>query len=291
MIDKNKVEYFFFISFAKFFNLFGFQRAWIFAKIFGLAMYYIVPIRKTVVLKNLRLAFPEYSEGKIKNIARSNYYIFCKSLIELMCFTGTKKEKILSLVECDKIELIKNRMKENKGLILLTAHFSNFELIELYTPHILNTKINPLVKTQRNPYVSNWLNSSRKSLGSNVITTGISVRNLFKVLLDKGVIIIAGDQRGPADGVRAKIFNVDTALYTGAAVLALKTKAPVVMVLFVDKGHGKYKMEVEELNTEDITGNKDEQILTFTQRYMTMLEKYIRLHPDHWLWMHNIWKY
>ncbi len=40
----------------------------------------------------------------------------------------------------------------------------------------------------------------------------------------------------------------------------------------------------------DDTGDEQENIRLYTAAYTKILEKYVRLYPDHWFWMHKRWK-
>lgn len=291
IFDKNKIENFLFVSLAKFFNLFGFDRAWFFAKILAFLFYYMVPVRKDVVFKNLRIAFPEYPDEKIKKIAKSNYYIFCKTLIEIMCIPSLTKESILDRIESDKAQLLKERYNGETGMIFLTGHFSNYELTAIYGSIYLGAPMHVLIKPQRNPYVSDWLNRMRESFGNKIVPLGVSVRNIIKVLKENGIVGIVADQRGPADSPRVKLFGVNTALYTGTASLAIKLKVPVYVGFLINKGRGRFNLEIEEIDISKLSGSFEDQINAFNQSYMDILEKNVRRNPDHWFWMHNIWKY
>ena len=59
----------------------------------------------------------------------------------------------------------------------------------------------------------------------------------------------------------------------------------------IRKSDGTYEVVLEEIPTSDLVESTDEKIIELTQRHTAMLEKYIRLYPDHWLWMHRRWKH
>lgn len=288
---KNRFEFIVFILLVKIFNLFGIKKAKIIAYFLAFIFYYLIPVRKATVFSNLKSAFPDYSNKEIKKLAFKNYYSISIAFAEIFCLPYIKSSQLSSMVFCDEIDIIKNKYKLNKGLIFLTAHFGNWELGAVWMGLQLGIPVHVVAKTQRNDLVSNWLDKMRQRFGNKVITLGLSIRNIYKELSNKNIIGIVGDQRGSQDGVRVKFFGHNTAVYPGTAALALKTCAPIVVVLIVRQKDFKYKACVETIETDTLSGDEQTKIIEINQRYMNILEKYIREYPEQWFWMHKIWKY
>ncbi len=55
---------------------------YVFSDLLFPVLFYIVPYRKKLVLKNMRNAFPEWDEKKVQRTARKFYHYFCDSFIE-----------------------------------------------------------------------------------------------------------------------------------------------------------------------------------------------------------------
>ena len=174
---------------------------------------------------------------------------------------------------------------------MLTAHFGNWELGAVGVGIYLDQKINVLVKSQRNPFVANWFLSMSEKFGNKQIPLGISIKEIFKALKNNEVVGVVGDQRGPRKGVKVKYFDTETYTFAGTAAIALKTKSPVLVMLSTRNSKGNYESKIEEIKLEKFVGSKDEQIIQFNQKYMNILEKYVKQYPEQWFWMHNIWKY
>ena len=69
---KNKTEYIIFIFFSRFFRLIGLNLSRKFSLFLAFFFFYILPIRKKVVLKNLEIAYPENNLLSIKKSAFSH---------------------------------------------------------------------------------------------------------------------------------------------------------------------------------------------------------------------------
>jgi KDO2-lipid IV(A) lauroyltransferase len=127
--------------------------------------------------------------------------------------------------------------------------------------------------------------------GNKAVPLGISIRQIYKELKEKNVIAMVSDQRGPSDGVRVKLMGRWASVYSGPAVLALKTKAPILYAISVRQPDYSYTCEFFEIKTVDLPDEEDDKITELNQRMTDFLESYIRKYPEQWLWMHKRWKY
>lgn len=257
----------------------------------GSFFYYAVPIRKKTVIQNLTSAFPGKTEKEILELTKSSYRNFSLTFAELLMSQNFTREKLLEMVDFSESgELLKSYFDSGKSFFILTGHFGNWEMFSSL-PLFFGKKINAMAKPMRNKYVSDWINQSREKFGINVVLLGSSIRELYKVLKENGIVLSVGDQRGPSDGVRVNFFNRSTAVFNGTAVLALKTKAPIVMAFNVRQKNLNYKVISKVLNYEGIEGTDEEKVQFICQEYFSYLESLVKEYPDQWFWMHKIWKY
>jgi KDO2-lipid IV(A) lauroyltransferase len=63
------------------------------------------------------------------------------------------------------------------------------------------------------------------------------------------------------------------------------------MGFLVRQPDGTYTLTLERVEQRDLLGYTEENIVELTRRHVAVLERWIRLHPDHWLWMHKRWKH
>jgi KDO2-lipid IV(A) lauroyltransferase len=288
---QNLIEYFLFILLVRFFQLFGLEKARLFSKPLAFIFFNVIPIRKSTVIENLKKAFPEYSEKKIHKIAFNCYNSFTIVLIEIICLPRIKKEKLKLLMDCPQIQLLLDANSKGKGMIVLTAHFGNWEIGAASIGVHLGLPLHVVAKDQRNPYITNWLNRMREKSGNTVTPLGVSIKNVYKELKNRNVLGIVGDQRGPREGMRINFFNKMTAIYSGTALMAVKTGSPVAVGITVRQPDFKYKVFFEIIEPENLNGTDEDKAFKINQKYFSILESYIRQYPEQWFWMHKIWKY
>ncbi|HMN48480.1 MAG TPA: lysophospholipid acyltransferase family protein [Ignavibacteriaceae bacterium] len=288
---KNTLEYILFISLSYFFRIIGLNLSRKFSSLIAFFFYYILPIRKDVVFDNLKHAFPDFSEDRIKEIAYGSYKSFCLTLAEILYMPWLDEDQLKQIMICEKRDLIVKRFDEGNGVILLSAHLGNWEYLATSVAAQINKKFYVVVKPQRNPFVNNWLNKYRTKWTNEVVPLGVSIRNVFSVLLNKGIVAMVADQRGPEESIKLKFFGRLTSVYTGPAVLSLKTNSPIIYGIAERQKDLNYKVELIEVDRNNLPENSDEKIKVLTERMLKILEDIIRQYPEQWLWMHKRWKH
>ncbi len=294
-IDNNKIEFFFYRLFEKIVCTLGFRRIKYVAKPLAFFFFYVVPLRKDVVIGNLRRAFPEKSEKEIKKIAYENYVNAALTFLELLYASKITKEELESIIKIDKEtkDKILSYAKSPHGAIFLTGHYGNWELAGLYVGALVNDikPLHVLVKNQRNKYITDWLLRVRSKFGNRIVTVGKSSPELMNIAMNNKIVALLADQRGKEDGTRIKFFGIDTPIHTGLAVIALKTETPILFMVATRLENGMYELTAEEIGCEKFSDKWKENVVCIMQTYMSKIEEKLREHPEQWFWMHKIWKY
>lgn len=273
------------------FRFIGLKQARKFSSLIAFFFYYIIPIRKDVTIDNLTKAFPDFSEKKIRQIAYGSYKSFCITLAEILYMPWLSLDELKDEVICENRDLIVQRFNEGNGVILLSAHFGNWEFLATSVAAQIDKKFCVVVKPQRNPYVTNWMNKVRTRWTNDVVPLGVSIRNVFSVLLNKGIVAMVADQRGPEGSIKLNFFGRMTSVYTGPAILSLKTNAPLIYGIVIRQKDFTYKVEFTEIDRNNLPDDQEEKIKLLSERSLKHLEKIIKQYPEQWLWMHRRWKH
>jgi KDO2-lipid IV(A) lauroyltransferase len=262
-----------------------------FASLLALFFYYLLPIRKAVVLDNLKHAFPELKQTEIEKIAFGSYKNFAITLVEILYLPWMTKEQIKSVVNFNNISLIDKKYKEANGVILLAAHFGNWEYCAISGGVQLNKKFSVVVKPQRNIYVNEWMNKARTRWTNDVVPLGVSIRNIIAVLKNKGIVAMAADQRGPEESIKLDFFGRKTSVYTGPAILSLKMNIPIIYGITIRQPDFTYVSDIVEISKDNLPDDFDAKVSILSARLLKYLEDVIRAYPEQWFWMHKRWKH
>ncbi len=288
---RKHLEYFLFLIVRRLVLLLPLRSAQLLGASVGTVAYRCASSRRAVTLDNLAHAFPDKSKAELAQIARGAFRNYGIALFEFLWFPNLTENSLRDLVHCENLHLINDAYARKKGLIVLSGHFGNWELIALATAKLSGHPYAIIVQTQSNGLVDNVINQHRCVMGNKVVPMGISIREIISTLRSGEVVAIAPDQSGPMEGVFVNFFGRMAATHQGPAAFALKTGAPVVMGFLVRGKDGRYMCILEEISTAGLNPNTDEAVRELTQRHTALLEQYIRRYPDHWLWMHRRWKH
>lgn len=291
MIDKHKIEFIIFKFFVNIFRVIGLRRTRRSTKFLALVLFYLIPVRKKVVINNLKIALPQKTDSEIKKLALQTYQNILITFFELMYLPSLTRDELESSISIENIEEIKKSVGTNKAAIFFTGHFGGWEFCMAALSLKFGREFSVLAQPQTNSMVSDFVMKARSKFGNKIVLSGISVRKLYETIKSGGMIGVAGDQRGHYEGPRFNFFGRPTALYTGTASIALKMNCPVIMAAFERQKDYSYKMHLEELNFENLPDEHEEKLRELTQRYISFLEKHIKKNPEQYFWMHKIWKY
>lgn len=253
--------------------------------------YHIAVRRRNIALENLRYAFPEKSDEERTKITRGAFRNFAIAFVELLWFPNMTGDLLRKLVRIRNLGLITDTYRLNRGLILLTGHFGNWELHAIAVGYQTGLPLTIIVQTQSNGFVDAVINNHRMLFGNRVVPRGSSIREIIRTLQNRGVIAIAADQSGPEEGPYVEFFGRKVSAHQGPAAFALKGRTPMLFGIMLRQPDGTYEVSFEEVPYADLKEYNEQTMFELTQRYTTLLEQYIRRYPDHWLWLHRRWKH
>jgi KDO2-lipid IV(A) lauroyltransferase len=262
-----------------------------FGSAFAAFAYDFIPIRKKLTLDNLRHAFPLKSPEEIEAIARGAYRNVVIALLEIFWFPRITADKMKEIVSASDSSIMDAKLKEGKGLIMLGAHFGNWELNALAVALFGRHQLTIIVQRQRNKFVDEFMSRNRVLFGSRLVEIEKSPREIFAALRKNEVVAMLADQSGPQEGLFVDFFGRPASTHKGPAVFSVRTGAPIVMSFILRQGDGRYTVEYEEVDTRTLSGSENDKISQLTARHVAVLEKYVTRYPDHWLWMHKRWKH
>ena len=245
--------------------------------------------RRSIAHANLKSAFPEKDSRAIKEILKSHYRNLGASVVELLKLPAMGKRYLNTHVRIDNFDRINDVIEKGKGVILLAAHFGNWEMASLAVS-ARGKKISLFVRKQKYVRLNRLLNQYREMSGCNVITKGFSIRDMIGILRDKGVVAMLVDQDAGAKGVFVDFLNRAASTAQGPISFAVKTGAAILPTFPRRLGYAKHVLEIGEPLKLIQTGNKEEDLKANLKSVTNILEDYIKRFPDQWLWSHKRWK-
>jgi KDO2-lipid IV(A) lauroyltransferase len=287
---KNYLEFIVFKFFVLLARLLPFKIVQRLGKLFGIFMFNFIPYRKKVALENLKKSFPEKSDEEIRRILKLAYVNLGITFFEFMGFANLKISDFDGFVKLENFDVVVEALKKGKGLILMSGHFGNWELSAIATGIKIGKPLNVIVKKQRNKFVDREINKWRCWFGNKVIPMEKAFRESLRILSEGGIVALLADQSAPKEGLYVNFLGRPASTFTGPAIMSIRTGAPIVMGFAIREENYGYRIVFEKIDFIP-SESEDENIIKLTQLHTSMLEKYIRLYPDHWLWFHRRWKH
>lgn len=284
-------EYFFFNLINNVARSLSFRLAERCGAFLGNAVFTLTGFRKALTLDNLTKAFPEKRSNEIKRIARGAYRSYGIAVVESLWASNKTAEELKSKVEVLNPEVMEGALARGKGVLFLSAHYGSWELLPTSVRLHFDRPFFLLAQRQRNARIDAIIEAHRTRFGNSTTSMGVASRRVLTALAEQGIVLILGDQSGPKEAVFIEFFGRPSATHRGVAAFSLKTDAPIVMGFLVRQKDGTYKITLEEVDRSGLDSSSEENIIELTRRHVAILEKWIRLHPDHWLWMHKRWKH
>lgn len=286
----NFLVYLLFLFLEKIIPLFPLSFWHFIARIEGNLFYYIVPIRKKVAYDNLKLAFPEKSDKEIYKIIKGCYINVLTVIAEFFYMRNFSIEKLAKFMKVTNLEIINEKLKAGKGLILVSGHFGNWELTAYGVSRLCGEPFHVIVKEQSNKKVDECINRVRTAKGNKMIDMRNSLREVLTALKEDKIVAMLVDQAAPKENVKVDFFIKGVPTFEGAARFAVKTGAAVLFGVSTRNDDGTYLLTLHEIDTSKYTEATEENIRALTQEHVNLLIEYIKQRPDHWLWFHRRFK-
>ncbi|MFC1724092.1 lysophospholipid acyltransferase family protein [candidate division KSB1 bacterium] len=270
-------------------RLFPHRLAILFADCLALFGFYVIRMRRSVTLDNLRNAFGDKSEKELRKIAYSAYKQFSRMMFEYARFPYFTDKEIIKKVALENEHVLKESLERGKGAIIVSGHFGNWELMAAGIARH-GYPVSLLVGEQKNKMVDDAMNNFRKEKGMGIIKMGVAARGVIKAVRDNNFVALLSDQDAGRLGTFVDFFGRKASTPGGTAAFALKTGADVIFSITLRIGKCNHKVILEKVEYDDIKDEGKTAIAELTQRYTSRLEHYVREYPDHYFWMHKRWK-
>jgi len=255
----------------------------------GTVGYNLLKFRRQLVFQNLSLTFPEKSHSEIDAIARQVYRNQAENLIEVLRLPMIQSANdAAELIDVDGAHVLAKTRDQNKGGVLVSAHFGNWELLGMCTG-LLMAPLTIVVKPLKNREIDTTINAWRTMHGNRIIYDGQALREGLRALRNGEILTILGDQSDPSGSFFTEFLGRRTSVYLGPAYFALKAEVPLFVGMCRRIGNGRYIVESEEVDMSGL-GTAKADIEELARRSTKAVERFIYRYPEEWLWLHNRWK-
>ncbi|MCB9652769.1 MAG: lysophospholipid acyltransferase family protein [Deltaproteobacteria bacterium] len=250
----------------------------------------VLRYRRRTVLANLAQAFPERSSVERRVLARSVFRHLVHLLVELLLLPHQHQHGGFETVgRTIGLEHFERARAQGRGVLVAAGHLGSWEAAMCVAArHVLPAHI--VVKVLPR-WIDRFVNDIRRSAGLNVLSEKNVLKDVLRALKRNETVVFVIDQNATRKlGVFVEFLGREASTLAGLAVVAARTRAPVVGAIAHRDENGQQVMELLPEIPFEPRPTQEETIRHMTQRYTQVIEKAILAHPEQWFWTHRRWK-
>jgi KDO2-lipid IV(A) lauroyltransferase len=251
------------------------------------ALAYWLGLRRRVSLEGLLRAFPEKSPAERRALARAAYAQLGQSLGEILAVRRLSDQALEKLVRFEGWDRYEAARAEGRGVVVAVAHFGNWELLARACARrgVPLTAITRRLRGRLNQQIL----AARREGGMRELPDKGSTQEALALLRRGETLAVVVDQNmRPRRGIFVPFFGEQACTTPAAAVLSLRSGAPLIAAFPVRQPDGRHVVQVEGPFSTEARGS--DAVRSLTAKVTAAVERAVRAHPDHWFWVHRRWK-
>ena len=253
----------------------------------GLLVFSLPSSRKRIAQKNIEVCFPNLSSDEQYALLRKNFISMGIAIMEVGMAWWWSKRRLKKLITYDGLEHLTS-VPSGQGTMLLGIHFTTLEIGGAAVA--MATQMDGMYRAHGNPVYDYVQACGRISKGSGdtMVFERRDVRGSMRALKNGRTLWYGPDQDyGLVQGLFAPFFGVQAATVYATARFAEKTGAAVVPFTHIRlPGSRGYKVTIHPQLKSFPVGDD----LIDATRINQLIEKFILLQPDQYLWAHRRFK-
>jgi len=248
-----------------------------------------------IASENLKAAFPEKSAAEIERILRGSWDNLGRmgaefaNLDRLWHFDIEHPERGRIKTDQANIERFLKLANDGKPALIFAAHLGNWELPAISAAtHGLDSAV--LYRKPNIPSIDRWLRETRTANMGELISTSLEAPLKLAEALRRGAHVGMLVDQYYVRGVEVTFFGRRTMANPLLARLAQHFDCPIHGVRIVRLADRTFRGDM----TDEIAPARDAQgrvdIAGTMQIITSVVEGWIREHPEQWLWQHRRWR-
>jgi len=240
--------------------------------------------RRAITETNLTRCFPDMEPDERDRLSREHFESLGIALVETAAGWWAPDWRLRPRVDIEGEEHLQKANAENRGILMLTAHFTTLELGGRFLA--LDHSVMVVYHPHKNPVINHLMSSRRDANGDGIIERG-DLRSMLRNLRQNATIWYAPDQAYVRKGwVAAPFFGVPAPTNTATSRIAQSTGAAVIPFFIKRLPTGRYRLRILPPLDNFPSGDHEAD----AARVNAVLEEGIREAPAQYLWSHDRFK-
>ena len=240
-------------------------------------------------LATYRFFRQRFGYGRIKSFLKvyANHFRFGQVIIDRYAAYAGKEFRF----ELEGNERFMELAQGDPGFILLSTHAGSYEMVG-YTLTSTKKRINGLFYGGESEVMMGFRRKILALHNINMIEVNESLSHVFAMnaAIDNGEIVsMTGDRLfGSTKSLKCMFLGKEAQFPMGPFALAVQKEVPLLAV-FSMRDHGCYKVFVREIKQDESLPLRA-RMADMADKFVSELEKVVRMYPTQWFNYYDIWK-
>jgi KDO2-lipid IV(A) lauroyltransferase len=261
------------------------------ARFLGRCLWRVYGRGRRRALENLRASFPDRDSAWIESVGRRSFEQIVMLAVDVL-YTPHRvcKDNWRQYSTFKNGERCKWLMQEGRGLLLVSGHYGNFEIVG-YLFSLFGFKLATVARPLDNRFVDAYVKRIRQQKGQRIIDKK-GAADLMAAAAEQGTSLgLIADQDAGPKGFFVDFFGRKASTFKSIAVLAVTRNMPVVVGYSRRVGDGFFfEIGVNRMIFPDEWADKPDPLRWITAEYTREIEQFVREDPTQYWWVHRRWK-
>ena len=236
---------------------------------------------------NYARVMPEYSAEKLEELTKLGMRSYLRYWFDTFRLSKWSKNRIIQTTQVIRENLLRDPVQSKRGCIVALPHAGNWDHAGAYfcAKGIHLVTVAEHLKPEK--LFLKFL-SYRQAMGMEVLPLDGRVLGTLEQRLRQGALVaLIADRDLSRSGIDVSFFGGPSRMPPGPALLALKTKAPLITA-FVSYTEAGIHIDFNEVSIPT-SGSDEAKVLQIVQSMAQLFENGISAHPQDWHMLQRIW--
>jgi KDO2-lipid IV(A) lauroyltransferase len=265
------------------------------ADVVGTLAWLVAYAPRRVASRQLADVMPELSPRARRSALHRMFRGIARSVVEVLLLDRIQPQ-IKSYIDVEGVELIDDALAAGRGLVVITGHIGNWELLAGYFG-VLGYPVTVLATRVKGERLNAEMLSIRRRLSVTTIVRDRpgALRDVLRCIRQRSAIAMVMDQDTRGHAIFAPFLGRAARTPTGPAALACCTGCPVLAAFIHRQQDGRHRISVRQpglapLASEGGRAARAAWIAAATVEFNRLIEAEVRGRPDEWVWWHRRWR-
>lgn len=232
---------------------------------------------------NLGLVFADKGCRWRENVLRDSLVHLIWSGLEIFRLRKPGQDPLNRIIRVHGQNRVDEALGRGKGIVHVTAHLGNWELLVLATT-ALGYPCSVIHQKLKDPRLDKLLVSFLEDKNIRVVQRGESALPLIRSLARGELLGILADMDTDVESVSVPFMGFQVRAPVGPVRLAKRTGCPLIPAFIVRGPDGRSEISFED--EISVSGDEGEAVAAYT----AAIEKRVRANPGQWTWIHDRFK-